>query len=486
MHSKEVRAVFCDISKAFDRVWHAGLIHKLQLSGISGNLLSWLQDYLNDRRQCVVISGCKSDSLPINAGVPQGSILGPLLFLVYINDIVRDIHRSVHLFADDTELYIIVDNPVDAATQLNADLVKIHSWADKWLVTFNPSKTESLVISRKINRPIHPPLFLNDCTINEVSSHKHLGLNFSNSCSWHDHIEIIKNKAWQRINLMRSFKFTLDRKSLLTVYTTFIRPILEYADVVWDNITAQDEIELEKIQQEAARIISGGTRLSSLQNLYNETALEPLKQRRTKHKLTLFYKMYNSLSPPYLSALIPSSVGETTAYPLRNSGNIRSIQCKSQLFTRSFLPSTINLWNALPESVRSSPSLSTFKANLNKDKQKIPMHYYDCERTLTVLPARFRMHCSNLNEHLYAKNISESPYCQCGEIEDTYHFFYICPIYNEKRAILFDNLSSFQPITLQLLLFGVKDGSYEENSLIFKHVQSFIRDSHRFEHYFPA
>ena len=150
------KAKLMDGAEQNDRVWHAGLIHKLQLSGISANLLSWLQDYLNDRRQCVVISVCKSDSLPINAGVPQGSILGPLLFLVYINDIVRDIHCPVRLFADDTTLYIIVDNPVDAATQLNADLVKIHPWADKWLVTFNPSKTESLVISRKINRLIHP------------------------------------------------------------------------------------------------------------------------------------------------------------------------------------------------------------------------------------------------------------------------------------------------------------------------------------------
>jgi len=104
---------------------------------------------------------------------------------------------------------------------------------------------------------------------------------------------------------MRTFKFTLDRKSLLLIYTTFIRPILEYADVVWDNITTQDEIELEKIQQDAARIISGGTRLASLQNLYNETALEPLKKRRTKHKLTNFYKMYNSVSPPICAHLSP-------------------------------------------------------------------------------------------------------------------------------------------------------------------------------------
>jgi len=279
---------------------------------------------------------------------------------------------------------------------------------------------------------------------------------------------------------MRTFKFTLDRKSLLLIYTTFIRPILEYADVVWDNITTQDEIELEKIQQEAARIISGGTRLASLQNLYNETALEPLKNRRTKHKLTNFYKMYNSISPSYLCTLIPSSVGDSSAYSLRNSNNIRSIQCKSQLFSRSFLPSTINLWNNLPESVRTAPSLSAFKANLNKDKKIIPQHYYNGERQSNILHARLRMHCSSLNEHLYTKNIVQSPYCQCGEIEDTYHFFFNCPIYTAKRVILFDNLSSFQPITLQLLLFGVKDGSYEVNSLIFKHVQSFIRDSHRF------
>jgi len=477
---KEVRAVFCDISKAFDRVWHEGLIHKLRLSGISGNLLSWLKDYLHERTQCVVISGCQSDPLPINAGVPQGSILGPLLFLIYINDIVRDIHCPIRLFADDTTLYIIVDNPVDAANHLNTDLAKIHSWADKWLVTFNPSKTESLVVSRKINRPIHPPLFFNDCQITEVSSHKHLGLTFSDTCSWHDHIESVKKKAWQRLNVMRTFKFTLDRKSLLSIYTTFIRPILEYADIVWDNINTQDEIELEKIQQEAARIISGGTRLASLQNLYNETALEPLKNRRTKHKLTQFYKMYNSLAPPYLCTLIPSSVGERSAYPLRNSNNIRSIQCKSQLFTRSFLPSTINLWNNLPESVRTAPSLSAFKANLSKDKKIIPQHFYDGERTSNILHARLRMHCSSLNEHLYSKNIVQSPYCQCGAIEDTYHFFFNCPIYTEKRVILFNNLSRFLPITLQLLLFGVKDGSYEVNSLIFKHVQSYIRDSHRF------
>ena len=150
--------MFCDISKAFDRVWHKGLIFKLESIGVSDSLLRWFGDYLVERKQRVVLPGAASSWQNIKAGVPQGSILGPLLFLIYINDIVEDIHSSIRLFADDTSLYIIVDNPLVAANTLNADLTKLHTWASKWLVTFNPSKSESIIFSRKRNRPIHPPL----------------------------------------------------------------------------------------------------------------------------------------------------------------------------------------------------------------------------------------------------------------------------------------------------------------------------------------
>ena len=123
---KEVRAIFCDISKAFNRVWHAGLIHKLKSAGISDNLLSWFTNYLTGRKQRVVMSGVQSAwNFFILAGVPQGSILGPLLFLLLINDIVHDIGSSIRLFADDTSLYIIVDDPSVAAELLNADLIVI-------------------------------------------------------------------------------------------------------------------------------------------------------------------------------------------------------------------------------------------------------------------------------------------------------------------------------------------------------------------------
>ena len=261
---KEVRAVFCDISKAFDRVWHRGLLFKLQIAGISGSLLQWFTDYLHNRKQRVVLPGANSDWTSVNSGVPQSSILGPLLFLLYINDIVEDINSSIRLFADDTSLYIIVDNPVEAANQLNSDLSKIYQWATKWLVKFNPAKSELVLFSRRQNKPYHPPVVLNQKQVTEVTSHKHLGLVFSNDCSWHEHLEYLKAKAWSRINIMRKLKFKFDRRSLQTIFFSFIRPLLEYADVVWDNCTQYEVNELEKIQNEAARIVAGATRLISI------------------------------------------------------------------------------------------------------------------------------------------------------------------------------------------------------------------------------
>ena len=224
---KEVRAVFCDISKAFDRVWHKGLIHKLEAAGVAGETLTWFRNYLSDRRQRVVLPGASSDLAYIRAGVPQGSILGSLLFLVYINDIVEDIGSHIRLFSDDTSLFIIIDDPITSAARLNIDLDKISRWAITWLVTFNPTKSESFLVSRKLKRPMHPHLYMQGVQIEEVECHKHLGVYLSNDCSWHQPIVYLKEKAWCRIKIMRKLKFKLDRKSLETIYIAFIRPLLE-------------------------------------------------------------------------------------------------------------------------------------------------------------------------------------------------------------------------------------------------------------------
>ena len=183
---------------------------------------------------------------------------------------------------------------------------------------------------------MHPSLSMNNQLIMEVDNHKHLGIVFQSNCSWHEHLNMITSKAWQRINIMRKLKFMLDRKSLQSIYFAFIRPVLEYADVVWDNCTKYEEEELEKNQLEAARIVTGTTKLVSIDKLYIETGWEPLKSRRRQRNLTLFYKMIINLTPNYLSSLLPSQVGNVSRYNLRNQEKYQTIDCKSQLYFNSF------------------------------------------------------------------------------------------------------------------------------------------------------
>ncbi|MCG8033229.1 MAG: hypothetical protein JAZ03_13755 [Candidatus Thiodiazotropha taylori] len=478
---KEVRAVFCDISKAFDRVWHRGLLHKLNEVGINSTLLQWLASYLSNRKQRVVIPGGVSDWLFIKAGVPQGSILGPLLFLIYINDIVDNIDSSVRLFADDTTLYLIVDDPTDAARQLNADLDKIHVWAERWLVKFNPAKSEALLLSRKINKPLHPPLLMNNEPIQEVPCHKHLGIYLSSDGTWHEHISYITLKAWTRINVMRKFKFTLDRQALEKIYVSFIRPLLEYADVVWANCTRYEVNALEKIQLEAARIVTGATKLVSLEMLYRETGWETLECRRRNHKLYLFYKMNNNITPTYLSALVPPLVENTTVYGLRNSTNIRQTMSRTQLYYNSFLPSSIRVWNELSPDIRDVNSVEIFKSRINENQSKPPKYYYIGERSAQIQHARLRTSCSSLNHHLFLKNIVNDPNCTCGTAETTKHYLLECQRYNRIRIDMMAKATEHCQPTTNTLLFGHTELTYNQNCEIFLAVQKFITDSKRFK-----
>ena len=159
----DVRSVYLDISKAFDRVWHDGLIHKLKRCGVSGQLLSLIKSFLKDRKQRTVLNGHCSNWGDILAGVPQGSILGPLFFLVYINDLTADLKCNVKLFADDTSLFTVAREANEAAEHMNHDLQLITQWANDWRMSFNPDPQKQaveLLFSRKRNEIDHPVIFL--------------------------------------------------------------------------------------------------------------------------------------------------------------------------------------------------------------------------------------------------------------------------------------------------------------------------------------
>lgn len=318
-------------------------------------------------------------------------------------------------------------------------------------------------------------------TITNVTSHKHLGVILSNDCRWRPHIDYIKEKAWKRINIMRKLKFILDRKTLEKVYLTFIRPVLEYADVVWSNCTNNDKNELDKIQNEAARIVTGASKLVSLCNLHKETGWESLETRRNNHKLVLFYKMYHDEVPSYLSSLVPPLVGEASLYSLRNSENIQNIPCRTKQFAESFLPSTIQLWNSLPLETRNSQSISSFKQSLiNGSKSSPPAYFYNGNRIDQIYHTRLRTNCSSLNLTLFQKNLIDSPLCICGEIESTEHFFLHCPRFTQQRTLLFNSVDPNIRASTRLFLYGNSAFTYEENSRLFNAVQTYISLTKRF------
>ena len=188
----EVRGVFLDKSKGFDKVWHQGLHYKLRRNGISDKLLNTLTDFLDSRTQRVILNGQYSSWAKVEAGVPQGSILGPLLFLIYINDLSENLASNPKLFADDTSLFSVVKN-VDASNiDLNNDLKKISKWAFQWKMNFNPDPTkqaQELIFSRKVQTTNHPPLFFNENVVPQTTLQKHLEMFLDSKLNFSEHFK---------------------------------------------------------------------------------------------------------------------------------------------------------------------------------------------------------------------------------------------------------------------------------------------------------
>ena len=302
-------------------------------------------DYLNDRHQQVVVRGQKSEAGIIKAGVPQGSVLGPLLFLIYINDITLTTDTKMKLFADDTSIYIEFDNPEHSSAVLNEDMKSIQQWADQWLVTFSPPKTKLLTCSYKVRN--YPPISFNGTIIESVQNHKHLGLTLSSNLGWSAHINGILANVSSMSDVMKKLKYDLDRKSLETTYSSFIRPKLEYASQIWDNCTKQDSDKLESFQLDIARTVTGARKGTSHEFIYNETNWLPLAERRSLTKLKFLAKMVDNSCPDYLNTLLPDKV-EAIRPMSRFAADFQLPKCRTETFNRSFLPSTLKMWNDLP------------------------------------------------------------------------------------------------------------------------------------------
>ena len=267
----EVRSVFLDISKTFDRVWHEGIIFKRKQKGISDDLLN-ISDFLRNRKQRITLNGQSSSWIIVNAGVPQGSILGPLLFLIYINDLSDGLSSNAKLFADDTSLFSVVRDINTSAIELNKDLKKINDWAFQWKLTFNPDRSkqaQEIIFSRKIKKATHPPLLFNNNNVSQVNSQKHLGITLDVKLTFQEHLKNVFNKRNKTIGLLRKLSNLLPRQALVTIYNAFVRPYLGYADVLYDQAFNNSfHAKIESIQYNACLAITGAIRGTSREKIY--------------------------------------------------------------------------------------------------------------------------------------------------------------------------------------------------------------------------
>ena len=327
----------------------------------------------------------------------------------------------------------------------------------------------------------HPPLTFDNKNLEEVKHHKHLGINFEHNLSWSKHVETIVESVSKALNVLHGLMYKLDRKTLETVYLTFIRPKLEYASPIWSDITQQDNIRLEKCQLKAARIVTGAKNRTNHDRLYDEVSWEKLDVRRKHTNLKHMHKIMKTHEPQYLYELLPNTVNAHVGYNLRNKDNIREFLCRTEKFKNSFIPSTIKSWNALSEEQKNENDIDKFKSNLCPGKKCNKLFYYG-ERKTNVIHAQLRLKCSNLNSDLYNMHVIDSPKCPCGfDTENAQHFFFSCPLYDFERMQMLNITGQITDVTIEHFLFGNDRLTYENNITIFSAVHKFIKDSGRFE-----
>ena len=290
---QDVCSVFFDLKKAFDSVPHQPLMDKLHSYGLDGNTLAWLNSYLTNRRQHVVVDGATSTETAVVSGVPQGSVLGPLLFLIYIDDITSTSFSegsTLNLFADDMLLYKIIKSQQDL-DQLQSDVNRIQDWVSFNHLTFNPTKCKSMFISRKRNSIQPLSLHLNGVPLEQVESFKYLGVFLSSDMSWSTHIDSVCSKARKLVGLLyRRFSAEVDSHSLLEMYKLLVRPHLEYAAPVWSPHLIKDTNNLENVQKFALRMCHKNWD-AGYQELLDLSTLPTLENRRLYLKLCTLYKI---------------------------------------------------------------------------------------------------------------------------------------------------------------------------------------------------
>ena len=360
-NSEQIDMIVLDFSKAFDKVAHHRLLAKLQNYGIRGNLLRWISSFLLDRKQRVVVDGEHSDWVKMESGVPQGTVLGPIMFLAFINDLPDAVSSQVRLFADDCVMYRTVEDESDCSI-LQEDLDMLAQWEKKWLMHFNASKCSTISITRKKKRITHD-YSLHDQLLERTDHATYLGVELNSKLTWSNHIDKTCAKANRSLAFLRRNLPIKNQSVKEAAYKGIVRPAMEYCSPVWSPYQQKYIDSLEMVQRRAARyIFHDYQRTSSVKVMVQELGWETLQQRRVRADLVNFFKVQHSL----IAVPLPDFVQRPLRIKPETIYNFRPPFCSTDAYKFSFFPRAIRHWNKLPPSVASLDSLTSFKTALSK------------------------------------------------------------------------------------------------------------------------
>ena len=361
----QIDEILLDFAKAFDKVPHKRLLSKLTSYGITGNTHNWITSFLSNHKQRVSVNGALSDITYVTSGVPQGSVLGPILFLLYINDINENVQSSIRLFADDSIIYRKINSNIDHQI-LQTDLAELEKWSDKWQMQFNFSKCVHLPITNK-TKPSSHQYSLFGHPLSKVASHTYLGVKLDSKLSWAKHITEITSKSSKVLGMVKRTLGPCKPEVKDTAYNMLVRPKLEYASPIWNPHKSSQISRLERIQHYAARFVANDhRRTTSPTTLVLTLNWQTLERRRIIKQAMTFYKILNNIikiSPP--SGLLT-----------RSHNRHHYIVPRSRLNTvvYSFYPRAIRIWNTIPKEITEITQPESFQAAISKLPFTTPVH----------------------------------------------------------------------------------------------------------------
>ena len=468
---QDFTAIYLDVTKYFDKIWHKGLLFKCENEFfITGPLLDWLKSYLTDRRQKVRIGNSYSTTMTINSGCPQGSILGPLLALLYLDGLPDQLTNTALLYADDISINASYtpDNMIQAQLSLQKDLETIEKYGQQWAITFSPSKTITQTFSTRLNSSLPQFHFLGQ-PIARTDTHKHLGLTLSSDLRFKAHANTIIRKVNIAMSPLYPIAKFLPRETLNTIYKTYVRPYFDYCDCIYDgHLTIHDELRLERLQNRSARLVTNTLQRTPTNKLRDELGWDSLKTRRKIHRLILYRQLKEDAThiPDYIRSMIPEERKQKAGRILRNENHHTIPRYTKSCYQRSFIPTTCLHWNQLPNRIRACREIKKFKRNIKElYGTPQPPHYFTLGTKVgNTMHTRIRLGMSKLHAHQYSIQKATNPACDCGyRQENTKHFILHCPHYSLIRFTLFQQISTHLNIDfhnlsdttkLETLLYG--------------------------------